>query len=97
MIERRKRVRTEVSEEAHLFFSASRNIFHGAVLNVSAVGAKVALDRLYALPQRFLLSFDQFNSAQTCSVVWSRGNFLGVRFEPAVLPAAVNDESAKPE
>ncbi|HVX99481.1 MAG TPA: PilZ domain-containing protein [Pseudorhodoplanes sp.] len=95
MIERRTSVRTEVMEEAGLFFSASRSIFHGAALNISASGAKLALDRLYALPPRFLLSFDGFNSAQSCSVVWSRGNFLGVRFEPATLPAPAMREPAR--
>jgi len=88
MTERRLRPRDDIAAEAYFFFGASRSVLCGAALNISGAGAKLALDRFYSLPRNFLLSFDQFNTAQSCRVIWSRGNFLGVEFEPAKLPMA---------
>jgi PilZ domain len=90
MTERRRRARGDISSEVSFFFASGRSVLHGAALNISNTGAKLALDRFYALPRRFLLSFDQFTTAQSCSVMWSRGNFLGVKFEPAKLSPADN-------
>ena len=86
MKERRRQLRADFSSEASFFFGPSRRVFDGVALNISGAGAKLALDRFYALPRSLLLSFDQFNTAQNCRVVWSRGNFLGVEFAPAKLP-----------
>lgn len=86
MPERRRRPRKEISSDGYLFFGPSRGVFHCAALNVSTGGAKLALDRFYALPGKFVLSFDQFTTAQSCRMIWARGNFVGVKFEPANLP-----------
>jgi len=91
MTERRRNRRTEISSDASFFFGTSKSIFQGAALDISNAGAKLAMDRFYALPKNFLLSFDQFNTGQSCRVVWSRGNFLGVHFEPARLPLSAAD------
>jgi hypothetical protein len=88
MNERRNTVRSDISETASLFFSPSRNIFDCAALDLSAQGAKIALDRLYALPSRFLLSFDHLATARNCRIVWSKGNFVGVQFQEATTPLA---------
>jgi PilZ domain-containing protein len=88
MKERRRHLRSDISSEAFFFFGSSGNVLHGAALNISGAGASLALDRFYALPRNLLLSFDHFNTGQSCRVVWSRGNFLGVEFEPAKLPVA---------
>jgi len=86
MNERRKTVRSNISEAASLFFSPARNFFQCAALDLSGKGAKIALDRLYALPNCFLLSFDHFATARNCRVVWSKGNFVGVQFREAATP-----------
>ncbi|WP_291846610.1 PilZ domain-containing protein [Bradyrhizobium sp.] len=86
MIERRKEVRTDVATVASVFFGAKRSMMRCTALDLSSSGGKIALDRLYALPQRFLLSFDHFSSAQNCRLVWAKGNFVGVAFGAAALP-----------
>jgi PilZ domain len=89
MIERRKITRSEVAQKAHIFSGASRSVLECTALNISGRGGKIALGRLYALPGRFLLSFDDFQSARSCRLVWSKGNFLGVQFCEASEPKAI--------
>jgi hypothetical protein len=84
MVERRKRARREVASRASLFCGTRRIVLGCTALNLSNRGGKIALDRLYALPRRFLLSFDEFGTARNCELIWSKGNFVGVQFrEPA--------------
>ena len=83
MIERRKIARSDVATRTLIFFGARRTVLECTALNLSCKGGKIALDRLYALPPRFLLSFDQFSTARNCRLVWSKGNFAGVQFHQA--------------
>jgi PilZ domain len=78
--------RTSIDHGAWLFFGEQRPVFDCVVRDISESGAKIALDRLYALPKDFLLSFDNFATAKNCRFVWMQGNFVGVKFQPAVLP-----------
>jgi hypothetical protein len=80
MVERRKTVRSDVATRAITFFGANRSILSCAALDLSSKGAKIALDRPYALPPRFLLSFDNLDTARNCRLIWSKGNFAGVQF-----------------
>jgi PilZ domain len=81
---RRRNTRTDVAKEAAVFFGSSRVMLSCAALDLSKRGAKIALNRPYALPQRLLLSFDGFETARSSRVVWSKGNFAGVEFvEPS--------------
>jgi PilZ domain len=91
MIERRKVIRSDVATVASVFFGARGSVMRCTALNLSSHGGKIALDRLYALPRRFLLSFDNFNSAQNCRLVWSKGNFVGVQFGAAAWPRKVTE------
>ena len=83
MIERRKTVRGEVATRASVFCGTRRAVLECTALNLSPRGGKIALDRLYALPRRFLLSFDEFSTARSCQLIWSKGNFVGVQFREA--------------
>jgi hypothetical protein len=83
MIERRKTARSDVATRACIFFGARRTVLECTALNLSSKGGKIALDRLYALPRRFLLSFDDFGTARNCRLIWSKGNFVGVQFRQA--------------
>lgn len=83
MVERRKLAREEVASRASLFCGARRTVLGCTALNLSSRGGKIALDRLHALPQRFLLSFDEFGTARNCKLIWSKGNFVGVQFHEA--------------
>jgi hypothetical protein len=86
MIERRKVIRSDVATVASVFFGAKGTVMRCTALNLSSGGGKIALDRLYALPRCFLLSFDNFSSAQNCRLIWSKGNFVGVQFNAAEWP-----------
>jgi len=83
MTELRSIPRTEVATRAFIFFGSRRAVMECTALDLSTGGGKIALDRLYALPRHFLLSFDDFRSAKNCELIWSRGNFVGVQFRPA--------------
>jgi hypothetical protein len=83
VVERRKVARSDIATRAFVFFGAKRSVLECTALNLSSKGGKIALDRVYALPRRFLLSFDDFGTARNCSLVWSKGNFVGVQFQKA--------------
>lgn len=83
MSERREVVREDGSTGACLFFGGQRSFFPCAVRNMSAKGAQISLEREYALPKKFLLSFDGFQTARNCRLVWLEGNFFGVAFQSA--------------
>lgn len=87
MKEQRSDHRATVTSGASVFFGGQRRVFDCVVRDISEHGAKIALDRLYALPKDFLLSFDNFSTATNCRFVWMQGNFVGVKFQTAVLPA----------
>jgi hypothetical protein len=84
MIERRKVTREDVATRAFIFCGARRTVLDCTALNLSRRGGKIALDRLFALPRRFVLSFDDFCTARNCQLIWSKGNFVGVRFRQAL-------------
>lgn len=86
MIERRKTSRSDVAQKAHVFSGVSRTTLECTALNISQGGGKIGLAQLYAMPGRFLLSFDDFESARNCRLIWSKGNFVGVQFCQATEP-----------
>lgn len=86
MIERRRAVRESVETGGTLFFAPRRELLNCAALDYSDKGVKLALDRLYALPQSFLLSFDGLRTACNCRLIWSRRNFVGIQFQNASTP-----------
>jgi hypothetical protein len=94
--DRRLRPRSDLLSEGSLFFGTSQRVLQVAAMNMSETGAKLALDRMYALPRHFLLSFDAFSTAQNCRMVWCRGNFVGVSFAPPSLPLASEPAAASP-
>jgi hypothetical protein len=52
------------------------------VLDVSATGAKLAIDRPEELPRDFLLALAMHgNALRRCRVVWSKTSEIGVKFE----------------
>jgi hypothetical protein len=84
MTERRKTDRLDAAKEALVFFASNKSIMHCVAVNFSKKGAKIALNRPYAVPRRLLLSFDSFDTARSSRVVWSRGNFAGLEFIKAL-------------
>jgi PilZ domain len=81
---RRRNTRADIAKEAAVFFGSSRTMLPCAALDLSKRGAKIALGRPYVMPRRLLLSFDNFETARSSRVVWTRGNFAGVEFiEPS--------------
>ena len=81
---RRKNARADVAKEAAIYVGSSRTMLPCAAVDLSKAGAKIVLTRPYALPPRFLLSFDGFETARSSRVVWSKGNFVGLKFvEPS--------------
>ena len=87
MNEQRSGRRATVTSAASLFFGGQRRVLDCAVRDISEQGARIALDQIYALPKDFLLSFDNFSTATNCRFVWMQGNFVGVKFQTAALPA----------
>lgn len=88
MKEQRSNRRVTVNGAASLFFGRQRSVLDCAVQDISEHGARIALDKIYALPKDFLLSFDNFATARNCRFVWMQGNFVGVKFQTATFPAA---------
>jgi hypothetical protein len=80
MIERRKVPRTEAATRAVIFCGVRRTVLGCTALNLSEEGGKIGLDRPYAMPRQFMLSFDELNTARNCQLVWAKGNFVGVQF-----------------
>jgi hypothetical protein len=76
----RKATRADVARAAVVFFGSTRTVLSCAALDLSKKGAKIALNRPYILPKRLLLSFDNFETARSSRVVWSKGNCAGVEF-----------------
>jgi|HubBroStandDraft_2_1064218.scaffolds.fasta_scaffold1153573_1 hypothetical protein len=83
--DRRKRVRRLIDISAKLFTGVDAPIWDCIVMDMSDNGARIALDSLDDIPDRFMLMLGSRSGlAQPCCVVWRAGHQMGVRFELTV-------------
>jgi hypothetical protein len=80
LFERRLIGRTKITKGALLFFDTKVGVFSCAVRDITNRGAGIHVRSLKVLPLEFELSFDNFHSARTCSLIWRQSDFLGVAF-----------------
>lgn len=50
------------------------------ILNISADGAKLAIDGKTGLPRQFDIAFAPSISARPCELVWRNGSMAGIKF-----------------
>ena len=81
MKERRAIERTAVAKGALLFFSEKTGVHSCCVRDITKSGAGLRTQDLPILPLSFLLSFDDFQTARKCQIIWRENDFLGVKFE----------------
>lgn len=80
MSERRTYGRVPVARGALINCGKRRGIFAGMVRDISEAGFKIELGRL-RVPAHFTVSFDQFDSTQSCRVIWRDHQYLGAAFD----------------
>jgi len=81
-VNRRKSIRRQIGYGARI--AAADGSWQRAcrVLDVSATGARLALEEPAELPADFILALSAHGAAtRRCRVVWKQGGEVGVRFE----------------
>lgn len=88
--DRRKDKRRDVAHGARIVCHEGSGLQNCRMLDVSAFGAQLELEKALTLPDKFvlLLSHDGTLRRQ-CSVVWRTQNTVGVEFNPP-FPAKIN-------
>ena len=87
MEERRHSQRTHVFKSAQLISAGSHKVIGCTVLDISAGGACLELDRADRLPQLLDLSFDSFHSFRECGVRWRSASRIGGAFPRLISPS----------
>jgi hypothetical protein len=86
-VERRKHERVPCKRPAFLWDGSRKEPC--SVVNVSAGGAKVALDQPMTLPESFVLALTLNGKvARRCRMVWQSSSGLGVEFQGVVSMVA---------
>jgi hypothetical protein len=80
VIERRALERIEVNQLAMLHLEGVRGVYPCMVMNFHNWGARLHCSSFHIVTFEFDLSFDGFNTAKHCHVVWRDGNSCGVEF-----------------
>jgi hypothetical protein len=78
-IDRRTNMREQVRLPAQVSFS-NRRSKDCATINLSDLGAKLALPKNVILPERFYLSIPARNLKRRAQLVWRRGDEAGIVF-----------------
>lgn len=82
--ERRKKLRRLVDTSAKLYTSVDAPVWDCVVMDISAGGARIALDVADEIPDRFtLLLTSRGGASHRCRVAWRAGCQMGVKFEPS--------------
>ena len=79
--ERRSIGRTVTIKNALLFFTGVQSVYSCWVRDITRVGAGIRLEKVNILPMDLLLSFDGFETAKICRLIWRDGDYVGVTFE----------------
>lgn len=77
--ERRKSLRTDVSETAYISISGSST--RCQIMNISSEGAALDVPDATHIPAKFQLMTESDRVARTCRIVWIMKNKIGVQFE----------------
>ena len=84
--ERRELPRRRVLKGAIIVFNNGTSTFNCTVRNLTDKGAKLTIDTIVGVPDRFLLKLVG-ESARPCRVAWQANRELGVLFEEAAITA----------
>jgi hypothetical protein len=74
----RQRPQGRLSNVAKIFFDAKSPVIQCILVDYSAGGACLQLEKLIALPERFEVLYG--TTRKRCRVVWKRGMRIGVAF-----------------
>ena len=89
MIERRSGGRTPTAKSALVNFGRGRGLFACMVRDFTASGAKLQFGDLN-VPKNLVLSLDNFETTQTCRLVWRNKPYVGVVFQTPLTPASLS-------
>jgi hypothetical protein len=78
--ERRALQREVVDLVATIVIDDGMTRFEGAILNVSSLGARVAIPPEHELPNRFYMLMPN-HGMQPCRIVWRDGMSVGLKFD----------------
>ncbi len=81
MDERRYVARMRVERSVKIILDAEEPLIDCTLLDLTASGARLSVDRLEPLPDFFELTFDHGRSRRPCRVVWRTAHAVGVHFE----------------
>lgn len=83
MSENRAAPRLRSLKAARIILPGGYSTFDCTVRNLSATGAKLIMETTIAVPERFILRFED-GSERACEVAWRKTGELGVAFsDPA--------------
>jgi len=79
--ERRKQLRRPIDISARLFTAVDAPVWDCVVMDLSAHGARLAVESSNDVPDNFtLLLSDEARKSHSCRVIWRAGHQLGVKF-----------------
>ena len=78
--EHRSARRKHALKGARIIFNHGSSSFSCTIRDLSDGGAKLVVNSMVAIPSTFDLRFDDGSSPQHCSVQWTSGTAIGVRF-----------------
>jgi hypothetical protein len=91
--DRRRQARRLIDISAKLFTGVDSPVWDCIVMDISNNGARLAVDSVDAIPERFtLLLSSQSRVSHRCRVMWRAGCRMGVTFE-ATVPAGIEPQS----
>lgn len=78
---KKRETRKSLQQRAWIFFDGGFAARPCVVQDMSATGARVAIDDPNSLPAKLRLAFERdARTGRNCEVVWRRGNAVGIKF-----------------
>jgi hypothetical protein len=80
-VERRAVARTTINRDVLMFFTGQDRVHACCVRDATNHGAGLRLNGLKLMSCEFYISFDSFQTARRCRLIWRDGDFVGAAFE----------------
>ena len=93
--DKRLRPRKQLNSPAWIDVGNDARLQRCTVVDMSDSGARLAVDDIECLPDRFLLALSRFDQpSQNCNVVWRRHDEIGIEFVASVQASACDSDGA---